>query len=189
MDISGYTHYRFHLAAKYMRQIPHSDYNDKLTFAVFRNPLQRCISLFYFMRGRRTWFEMRKKRCQHLWRLFGDELDIHVDKMLRIIDLAETDKFDMFLEGCFHEDLPITQSYFVCDNDGQLIVDTLCSFDNLNDSVNAVMRKLGRGEIKLVHSLRSKKRRPWRTHYTKRLLGIAENILAHDLEMWENVVT
>jgi hypothetical protein len=87
--------------------------------------------------------------------------------------------FDAYLEWRVSEDLKL-QSNFVCDEDGNLLVDYLGRFENLNDDFKHVCGKVG-----IPYNLpfiNQSKRRHYAEYYSDRGRALIEEAFAPDIE-------
>jgi hypothetical protein len=146
-----------HLHARQIRQeVGDGRFSSYFKFAIVRNPFDRLVSQFAYMRGRpdlRTFIGMHENT------LFADYLGLIRRK--RHVQWEP-------------------QSSFLCDDDGSLLVDFVGRFEALVEDVAHVLKRLGIDGEELPHKNRSD-RRDYRDYYTLDSRSQVEEMYDDDL--------
>lgn len=138
-------------------------WNDKLTFAVVRNPWDKVVSHYHH--------RVKKNRTS-----------------LRT-DTVDFKEWVVLTYGCqdpFYYDNPkmfLPQTEWISDESGKILVDQICRFERLGDDFIRICRMLDR-EASLPH-LKSTKRGNYRDYYDDETAGIIAQWFAKDLEIFD----
>lgn len=106
-------------------------FNDFHKFVVIRNPWDRLLSLYKWSKGSNTIYDKK----------------IFTNFLPKNINSAPRSKW--------------TINEYICDKNGNLLVDTILDFDNLNEDFNLLMSNFNL-DIKLSHINKSKKQESFR---------------------------
>ena len=167
-----------HVSAKQIRnKIGLKQYNDKMPFAVIRNPFSRCVSFFEF------WRRTREKSRERWSEKYQNAL---IEKELtRGYQLAKSRSFAEFVKAIYEEGMAVPQTFWVCDDKDSVIVDRLCSLQHLQRDLDLVMNKLKRPKPKLGKFNCASYKKHWKQYYTPQLRQIVEKMCAVDFELIE----
>lgn len=127
-----------HLLATQIRQeVGQSVFDRFWKFAFVRNPWDRVVSQYCYMKKRK---DLRRHSGMRRW--------TSLKKYLRLIQKVEHVQW-------------YEQWRFILDKDGHRLVDFIGRFENLQQDFQSVMTRLGRPNEKLPHTMKSQ-----RTHYS-----------------------
>ena len=141
--------------------------NQYFSFSFVRNPFYRLYSIYMFL---------QKGGINKL------------DETLFQKHLAKyTDFEDFVLNGLnkktiFQVTHLLPQSYFICNNKGEVLVSFLGRFENLINDVNHLSKKLGK-EINLEH-LNKNKKRSYKEFYSQEMIEIVNMVYEDDLRIF-----
>lgn len=160
-----------HLRAVELRDYYH-EYEDAFTFAVVRNPFDRMVSLYEYKR--RKW--QAANRHRQLYWGFDEWV-----RMCFVDDETETLGFTpRFLKPC---------TWWVQDDDGQIIVDKIIRFEPFDEAVNTLHKECqARGipySLTVPHLRRGRAREPYQSYYKdERTLVAVRNWFISDIEVF-----
>lgn len=173
-EIPGQTH-RHHTAAEIRNLVGAGVWNDYFTFAVIRNPWERLLSQYlYHLQTVREFKERHgnkptkvARRTQRRMRRFRD-FDAFIDWFATAEELNEWTRHKL------------TQTDFLFDGDGILLVDQVLRFENLNEEVASLEGNLGFG-IDLPH-INYQPHRHFAEYYSDRSREIVAEVCRHEIE-------
>ncbi len=145
------------IAAKEM--LPREFFDSLFKFAFVRNPWDLQVSSYHHV----------KRHYPHL--LKGRE---DFESFLRW-------KLDRQRPYIYHLDTP-TQSEYIKDIDGSLLVDFVGRYENLQEDFDEVCRRIGVKPIKLPHRRHTKDRKDYRVYYNDSTAELVYNYFREDIE-------
>lgn len=147
-----------HLLAGQIRQeVGNGRFDNYFKFSVVRNPFDRLVSQFAYMRHRRD-----------LRAFIGMPLDASFEEYLDLIGRRRHVQWE-------------PQCSFLYDEDGTLLLDYVGRFETLASDMEAAFERLGIRGANLPHIKRGD-RGPYREYYTGRARGLVEERYGQDLE-------
>ncbi len=173
-EIPGQTH-RHHTALEIRDLVGREIWEESLSFAVIRDPWERLLSQYLYHRQTVREFRARHgqkptkvaRRTQRRMRRFRD--------------------FDAFIKWCAIREAvdewtrhKLTQSDFLFDESGTLLVDHILRFETLNEDMRSLERKLGL-EIDLPH-INYQPHRHYSEYYTDETREMVADICRHEIE-------
>ena len=141
-------------------EIGHKAWNKKFTFTVIRNPWDKVVSQYYY-RLKTNQTDLQKNSIgfrEWVIRAYGDQ-DVHY------YDIPK-----MFMP----------QIDWITDENGNILVDEIIRFENLESEFNDVLEKLGKNVI-LPHVKKSN-RGNYREYYDAGTIEIVRNWFQRDIE-------
>jgi hypothetical protein len=152
------------LAMDYYLDSP-KDFDAYFSFAFVRNPYDRVVSAYhYLMQGGKNEGD-KKFRDKYLL-----EYKNFSDFVMRGLSKPEILKWWHFMH----------QFYFVVNNEGNIIVDYIGRFENINEDFEFVAQNLGL--VKSLPNLNKSNRKEYEQFYTKELSDIVYSIYEKDFE-------
>ncbi|MFC1529827.1 sulfotransferase family 2 domain-containing protein [Gemmatimonadota bacterium] len=173
-EIPGQTH-RHHTALEIRDLVGREFWDESFSFAVIRDPWERLLSQYLYHRQTVREFAARHgqkptkvaRRTQRRMRRFRD--------------------FDAFIKWCsIREEVDewtrhkLTQSDFLFDESGTLLVDYILRFETLNEDMRILEGKLGL-EIDLPH-INYQPHRHYSEYYTDETREMVAGICRHEIE-------
>jgi len=175
-EIPGQTH-RHHTALEIRELVGREVWEECLSFAVIRDPWERLLSQYLYHRQTVREFAARHgqkptkvaRRTQRRMRRFRD--------------------FEAFIDWCaIREEVDewtrhkLTQSDFLFDGSGTLLVDHILRFETLNDDMRVLEENLGL-EIDLPH-INYQPHRHYSEYYTKAARQVVADLCRHEIEQF-----
>lgn len=143
-----------HASARELRDwLGEEEFASLFKFTFVRNPWDWQVSLYHFI---------QQNKLNHQRRLVQGMRD-----------------FDEYIEWRVNED-PHTQSEYLCDRHGELLVDFVGRYEQLKEDFDAVCRRLGL-DLELPH-VNATKHRDFRTYYSDRSRKLVQEAFAEDIE-------
>lgn len=142
------------------------------SFAIYRHPLDRLVSAHTFLvQGgyEGVWIDSRLGAS--LVKDFNDFVPW----------LAENPWMMRYWH--FH-----TQQSYICNENGELQIDTLFGMNDMNEISNQISARTGK-ECPIKHINPSKRRNDWQSYYTDNTRKIAEEIYADDFKLESHIHT
>jgi hypothetical protein len=147
-----------HLTARHIRsEVDPADFKAYLKFAVVRNPWEKAVSQFSYLRERK-----------YLMNFIGMSRWSSFSKYLKLISKKEHVQW-------------MPQSEFLFDGSGNLIVDKVLRFENLREDFVEIANLLGLGDVMLTHSNKSE-RKPYATYYNAKTRALVGEMYAKDVQ-------
>ncbi|MDX9875817.1 MAG: sulfotransferase family 2 domain-containing protein, partial [Spongiibacteraceae bacterium] len=156
-----------HTPARVIRRHYREEFRRYFVFTVVRNPWDRLVSTFEFLRNGTTW----KKQQRWATHWLGEQ-------SFETFVLRLEDDF-RFRNGVLAEDFFFAQSYFTTDCRGRNLVDRIYRFEALPAAFAELTQRFGVA-ADLTHERRSR-RRDYRSYYTDRTVAIVERLYAADV--------
>ena len=153
--ISRNNPYRFHVSAKELQDTV-DGYDDFFKFAIVRNPFDWQVSLYSYIKRRKTHFEYNHVKDKS----FGEYLRWRVKK----------------------ENIR-TLSDFVTDDHNNLIIDSYGKLENIDEYFDSIKNRLGVSDS-LPH-VNKTKHKPYQDYYNEELKKLIEIHFAEDLERFD----
>jgi len=149
-----------HLSAKDLKRIlPDETFKHYFKFAIVRNPWDRMLSQYLFDRV----FRESTNEGETSENFIFDEFDEYI-KALPPFLLQE-------------------QYEFITDDKGELLVDFVGRFENLENDFQTICRKIGIGERYLPH-INTSKHTHYSAYYTEKTRKAVHEAFAKDIEMF-----
>ena len=157
-----------HRSVSFYKQVFKNKYSDFFTFTIVRNPWDRLYSAYKFLQK--------------------GGINIH-DKNAFETHLSTYKDFEDFVLNGLNEKIIweimhfIPQHEFVCDKNGQIIVDYVGRFENLNklvDKINDILKS----EFKLEHYNKTNKK-DYKDIYTTEMIMKVHQIYQKDIDIFE----
>jgi hypothetical protein len=145
--------YKHGTAARMHRHLERDFWQRSLKFAVCRNPYDRLVSGWHFVRAKLNVAVPFDYFARHLKTYRGYFIDWH----------------------CV---MPQRQHLLI---DGLPVADHICRFEHLDQDFEVIRRRLGRPDLRLSH-LNPTAHEPYRAHYTRQLQEIVFEHFAVDFE-------
>jgi len=164
-------HYR---AVEIQRKFP-ALYGGSYTFGFVRDPLERLYSAYNFAKKGRTESMGVVNPSQYQIPEF-DNFESFVLEWLRNKEINT-------LDNIFKE-----QSYYLCDNDGSIIVDDVYCLENLDSSIDEINRKTGKSLSVDKKNVSNKSGYCKEKLYSKEMEEAAMNVYRKDYDLFFNGV-
>lgn len=155
-----------HVPARVIRRHYPAEFSRYFVFVVVRNPWDRLVSTFEFLRHGTSW--KKQQRWAEQW-LGAESFESFVLKL--------DDDF-RFRNGVLAEDFFFTQSYFTTDRWGRSLVDQIYRFEALQEAFAELTQRFG-VSADLAHA-RQSSRRDYRSYYNDRTAEIVGRLYAAD---------
>lgn len=153
-----------HLLASQIRtEVGELVFNNYFKFSFTRNPWDKVVSQYQYIKTRP---DIRKMMGLHKWCLFNT--------YLKTIE-----------KNCNIHVQSIAQHRFVCDEDGFRLIDFVGKFENLHQDFHSVADEIGLPKSRLAHENQSKKRKHYRTYYSKRQRQLVASLYDRDIEVFD----
>ena len=136
-------------------------------FAFVRNPWDRAVSAFKWLQNGGNGAQDRSDRNKYLEKHNND--------------------FNLFTKDAFKNNLIFNQIHFkpqhqwLCNEDGQILVDLVGRFENLQEDLNAVFKKISLPPHRLPHKNKSN-HKPYTEYYDDETKQIVAEKYAKDIE-------
>ena len=156
---------------KYELIYPKSDFDQRFKFTVVRNPWDRVVSAFYFLKEGG----------------FGDEDPQWIDKHINSHKDFESFVINELASEAVQEKLHFKPQILFLQNDrGEIPVDFIGKFENLNGDLATISKHLGI-EANLDHNNKTqgRKDKSYRDYYNKKTKGIIKEIYQIDIKYFE----
>ncbi len=147
-------------ALEKIEEIGREQWESKLAFTVVRNPWDKVVSHYHY-------------------RVQTNQTDLGV----RPVGFKDWVRLTYGNKDPFYYDIPkmfMPQSDWITDHDGQIIVEFICRFENLNDDFNHVCKKLGK-TVSLPH-IKASKRGHYRDYYDEETVEIVARWFKKDIK-------
>ena len=157
--------------SKYELIYPKSDFDQRFKFTVVRNPWDRVVSAFYFLKDGG----------------FGDENPQWLEQNIYKHKDFESFVINGLASKVVQEKLHFKPQVLFLQNDcGKIPVDFICKFENLNDDLAAISKRLGI-ESTLEHNNKTqgRKKTSYRDQYNEKTKEIVRKIYKIDIESFE----
>ena len=151
---------RAHDKASWLRlKLPPEIYNSYCKFAVVRNPFDYAVSYYFSVRK-------NPKSNRHA--------------------SANRQSFSEFLRSIGRKNnfTGITQSSWVTDRSGQIIIDRVLRFEHFDNDVAELFADLGIDRATAIPYVNTTKHEPYRYYYSDADRKFAERLFARDLELF-----
>lgn len=158
-----------HAPALILRHLYPAEFATYFSFAFVRNPWDRMVSTFEFLRNETVWPEQRGWALRHIGeQSFGDfVLRLNRDPVYRA---------SIFAYNFFY-----TQKYFVTDRQGQTIVDRILKFEELTTGFAELATRFGSSQP-LAHSRKTQGRSGYEAYYDAETWAIVGRLYADDVK-------
>jgi len=151
-----------HLTAlEIIKKIGCKQWQNRFTFTVIRNPWDKVVSHYHY-------------------RVQTNQTNLRV----RTIEFKEWVRLTYGNKDSFYYDNPkmfMPQSDWITDHEGQVLVDFICHFENLDDDFSYVCKKLGKKAVSLAH-IKGSKRGNYRDYYDDETIEIIARWFSRDIE-------
>lgn len=141
-----------HVPARILKRLYPEDYASAYSFAFVRNPWDRMVSTFSFLKNGVTWPEQKSWALANI----GDQpFQAFLRRMAR--DYRYRNRILSY-------NFFFAQNYFLSDRAGRLIVSDVLRFEALTEDFGRVQRRLGL-ETPLSHDRKSSRNADFSSHY------------------------
>jgi hypothetical protein len=150
-------------ALEKIKEIGQKDWNRRLTFTVIRNPWDKVVSHYHY-------------------RVKTNQTNLRDDP----IEFNEWVKRAYGNQDAFYYDNPkmfMPQTNWITDEKGNILVDEIIHFENLENEFNKVLEKLGKN-VTLPHVKKSD-RGIYRDYYEEETIAIVKNWFEQDIERFD----
>ncbi len=154
-------------ASRAIARLGRETFKSFTSFAVVRNPFDHAVSHYEFMKQ----FRIPKIAEKVAAMPFSDYLEYRMKPP--------------FWNDTFFARLP-NQSFFLTDDAGDLVVDHLIRFENLNQEFPATMEKLGLGPLQLPHvnkTISKSEKKPTSAYYDDRAIDLVHRLYGKDFDL------
>jgi len=157
---------------KFIKPFPLSlFYKKPFSFAFVRNPWDRVVSIFFLLNGK--WTNKKNER----------DRKIYVEKY--------KGNFDNFVLESFNGDNPLIfsqqhfkpQYFYVCDKKGNIAMDFIAKYENIQEDFDKICDKIGLDRIELVHENGSIHKN-YRGYYNEETKEIIRKAYQKDIELF-----
>jgi Sulfotransferase family len=172
LNLALYGKFMGHFTASDVRRWASADVNALPSFAVTRNPWDRLVSAYRFLKrgkGVGGGHQVVVRRAQRYQLPAFETFERFVREWLIYKDVA---KSDLALQP---------QSLFVCDSKGKILVDHLGRVEDMKPTIDFLREKLGYAP-EISRSNRSGDPVDYRDFYTSQLADLVGTIYARDVE-------
>ena len=159
-----------HYPAELYYNISKTEYRKYFVFSVVRNPWDRLVSAYEFIKQGGTKYVKPLDNSIYKKKQFS-EFDTFVKEILDKNNVMSLDKV-------FHH-----QHFFICDKESNVLVDHVGKLENLNETTEIIESKIGR-KLRLDVINKSINRSDYRSYYTTQTYEIVENIYSKDIELF-----
>ena len=156
---------------KYLKQIPREE--SEIRFCIVRNPFDRVVSAFFYLsKGGNCKEDLEDAKNYNILKYKGD--------------------FELFVKNEFYDNSPIfeqihfkEQYKWICDDDGNLLVDEVLSFENLKDNVKYFLKKnkINTWSWRFPHRNKSKHSH-YSSYYTEETKKIIAKVYETDFKLF-----
>ena len=157
-----------HRSVSYYKQVFKNRYSDFFTFTIVRNPWDRLYSSYKFLQ--KGGINIHDKNA------FETHLSIYKD----FEDFVINGLNEKIISKITHF---IPQHEFICDKNGEIIVDYVGNFENLNklvDKINDILKS----EFKIEHHNKTNKKN-YKDIYTTEMIVKVNQIYQKDIDIFE----
>jgi chondroitin 4-sulfotransferase 11 len=161
-----------HAPARILRGIYPCEYAEYFSFAFVRNPWDRLVSTFEFLKIGTVWPEQKEWALRHI----GDQS--FRDFVIRL----ERDQF--YRATIFSYNFFYTQMYFVSDRSGKIIVDRVFRFEDVEAGFEELAARFGQ-KRPLSHIRKTQGRLRYESYYDAETWDIVGNLYAKDVQMFD----
>jgi hypothetical protein len=151
-----------HRTATYLMKRHGTIWNDYFTFSVIRNPWDRMVSIYFY------------------YKLNNEPANVGIKKDMSPTFLHFIHEFKNKKRKWF-QPFYVPQSDWLCDGE-KLLIDHVCRFENFNEDVSAVLKKIG-VKRNLPHKRKSKHDN-YKTYYDVETIEIVRDIFEKDIKLF-----
>lgn len=152
-----------------------SEYDNFFKFCFVRNPFDRIIS----------WYNMMVNKGIH--NDFSQYLLSNSKNFSDFLNLTEvifeTNPLECNGNDPYPKSISFNQIDYISDNDGNILVDFIGRFENINEDYNNIMEKIGVTNLPLLH-LNKFDHKDYRTYYTDKDIEKVYNMYKKDIELF-----
>jgi len=159
-----------HYTAQTYKRISAKEFSKYFKFAFVRNPWDRAVSAYTFVKQGGTKFVQPTKSDIYASGIF-DDFDTFLFDWLQYQNLLEIDV------------VFAPQYHFICDDDDQLLVDYVGKMETLESDIIKISEKLGR-PIDIKHLNKSTKQKDFRSYYSDKSIELVAKIYQKDIDMF-----
>lgn len=158
-----------HYSVDFYKSVFGPDFDAYFKFAITRNPWDRLVSAFHYLKQGGLDFRDREWEQRHI---------------------AEFKDFGKFVEewvtpkNIFKGMHFTPQSQFICDSGGNVAVDYLGRFENFSLSYSEIRKRLDMGDQAPPHSNKSDRQREYRSYYNDRQAQIVADVYRTDIDVF-----
>jgi len=167
MEKLSYTH----IPARVLESFYPDEFENYFKFAVVRNPWDRFVSLYEFLKTGTHWPE------QKIWaeKIIGNKT---FEEFVRKIN----DDY-WFRNAVMSDNFFFPQSYFVTDRKGRVKVDKIYKFEKLSSAFEDLNNRFSTKQT-LSHQRKTSARKKYQDYYTEETKGIIASIYQSDVELF-----
>lgn len=184
-----------HISARCLREcIGTTDYDRRFSFAFVRHPLSWLVSVYHHIR-RQPSLAVNLRWQLANWRyvlghpILSDEMESQpiedfLDRYLRTWQVAHERDFDAFVEeGAAGHLAVITQSAWIVDDQGKVMIDFVGRFEQLRQHLAFACQRIGLPPVELPHENKGAYTNDWRAFYNARLERLASQWMSHEFRI------
>jgi len=152
-------------------------YNNYYKFGFIRNPWDWLLSYYLYMKSFKPENSPYKLTHRQI-----KVLNI-IEEVKKISSFEEFIKWVAYKHKDFETNLFIPQKHFFTDEEGNIIVDYIGKFENLNEDFNYIVQHLGLKNTSLPHKNRTKHKN-YREYYNDYTRKLVEEHFKEDIELF-----
>jgi hypothetical protein len=156
-----------HYSVEFYRMVFGADFDAYFKFAICRNPWDRLVSAYHYLKSGGLDFRDVEWATKHL---------------------SPYDTFEVFILNWLtpqniHKGMHFTpQHEFICDGKGNIAVDYVGRFENMAQSFAEIAKEIGQHTKTLPHSNRSPRKNDYRPYYTNEMAARVADVYAQDIK-------
>lgn len=166
MDVPPYTH----VPARVLAAQHPQDFASSFRFTFVRDPWDRMVSTYEFLRNGTTWDEQKHWAREHI-------ADRSLGDFLRKVDADQG-----FRAAVMSYEFFFPQTYFLTDRAGALLVDEIYRFEDIESGFAVLARRFSVDHA-LGHARRSSKKASFHEYYDAQTHAIVGRLYARDCQM------
>ena len=156
-----------HYSNDFYRIIFGEEFNHYFKFAITRNPWDRLVSAFHYLKGGGLDFRDVAWERKHISQY--NDFSTFVDSWVCSKNVKKGMHF-------------IPQSEFICDTEGKIVTDYIGRFECIDHDFANLAKKLKIKNARLLHSNQSKRRKDYRFYYSDEQAKRVESVYAADIK-------
>lgn len=165
-----------HAPARILADLYPVEYAQFFTFSFVRNPWDRFVSTFEFLRHGTEWEEQKAWARAHIGTLSMD----------RFVQRLGRDR--MFRAAIMSYEFFFPQSYFLTDRKGKTMVERIYRFEDIGTGFVELADRFG-VEARLGHKRRTQDRKPFSAYYDAQSWAIIGKLYVEDIHAFGYGVT
>lgn len=157
-----------HAPARILRDLYPTEFQTYFSFAFVRNPWDRMVSTFEFLRNETVWPDQKEWALQHIGNQSFREFILRLNR--EPVYRASIMSYNFFY----------SQTYFITDRRGQTIVKRIFKFEDLAAGFVELAERFGAHQP-LAHSRKTQSRAGHEAYYDAETWAIVGNLYAEDV--------